>query len=189
VLFGSGALRARLDAAWVRKATQLAKRKESILGVSEFANVSEKLPAAPIPTAPAPVEPALIEHRDAETFEALRARIESTPRRDVMLLALGPPSEYRARTGYSAGLFSTVGVRPRESTVTEYADVVVICGSDERYATEAAGAVQALKLAGTKKIVLAGRPGALETELREAGVDAFVFVGCDVLATLEEILL
>jgi methylmalonyl-CoA mutase len=37
--------------------------------------------------------------------------------------------------------------------------------------------------------VLAGRPGALEAELRAAGVEAFVFVGCDVLATMEELLL
>jgi methylmalonyl-CoA mutase len=37
-------------------------------------------------------------------------------------------------------------------------------------------------------VVLAGRPGALEAELRGAGVDAFIHVGCDLLATLEEIL-
>jgi methylmalonyl-CoA mutase len=31
---------------------------------------------------------------------------------------------------------------------------------------------------------LAGRPGALESELTQAGVSAFVFAGCDALAAL-----
>lgn len=187
-LVGSGALRARLDAAWARRAAHLAKRKEPVLGVSEFAHVGEKMPpAAPTPAAPLPAAPALVEHRDAEIFEALRARIEAVPR-DVMLLALGPPAEHRARIGYSAGLFGTVGIRTREATSPERADVAVICGSDERYTAEAAGAARALKSAGVDKVVLAGRPGALEAELRAAGVDAFVFVGCDALATLEELL-
>lgn len=187
-LVGSGALRARLDAAWTRRAAHLAKRKEPVLGVSEFAHVGEKLPAAPIPTAPLLVSSALVEHRDAEMFEAMRARIEALPF-DVMLLALGPPAEHRARISYSAGLFGIVGIRTREATSPQRADVAVICGSDERYTAEAAGVARALKSAGVRKVVLAGRPGALETELRAAGVEAFVFVGCDVLATMEELLL
>jgi methylmalonyl-CoA mutase len=186
-LVGSGTLRARLDAAWAQRAAQIAKRKEPVLGVSEFAHIGEKLPADPSPTRPGPVAPALVEHRDAETFEALRARIEVSPR-DVMLLALGPPAEHRGRTGYSAGLFATVGIRTREATAPERADVAVICGSDQRYAAEAAEAARTLKSAGANKVVLAGNPGPLEAELRAAGVDVFVFVGCDVLATLEELL-
>lgn len=183
----SGALRMRLDSAWARREVHLAKRKEPVLGVSEFAHLDEKLPAAPTPTAPLPTGPTLIEHRDAEIFEALRSRIEGVPR-EVILLALGPPSEHRARIGYSASLFGIVGIRTREVTSPERADVAVICGSDERYASEAAGITHALKSAGVNKVVLAGRPGALEAELRKAGVDAFVFVGCDAVVTLKEIL-
>ncbi len=143
-LVGSGALRTRLDAAWAKRAAHLAKRKEPVLGVSEFAHVGEKLPssASATPAAPLPAAPALLEHRDAEIFEALRARIEAVPR-DVMLLALGPPAEHRGRIGYSAGLFGTVGIRTREATSPEHADVAVICGSDERYMAEAAEAPHA----------------------------------------------
>jgi methylmalonyl-CoA mutase len=118
----------------------------------------------------------------------MRARSEALPF-DVLLLALGPPAEHRARISYSAGLFGIVGIRTREATSPQRADVAVICGSDERYTAEAAGVARALKSAGVRKVVLAGRPGALETELRAAGVEAFVFVGCDVLATMEELLL
>jgi methylmalonyl-CoA mutase len=161
-------------------------RKEPVLGVSEFAHVGEKLPAAPIPIAPLPAAPALVEHRDAEIFEALRSRIEAMPR-DVMLLALGPPAEHRGRISYSAGLFGTVGIRTREATSPEHADIAVICGSDERYTIEAVNAARTLKSLGVNKVVLAGRPGALEGDLRAAGVNAFVFVGCDALAILEEL--
>jgi methylmalonyl-CoA mutase len=188
-LIGSGALRTRLDTAWTKRATDLAKRKEPVVGVSEFAQVDEKLPStAPTLAAPLPAAPALVEHRDAEIFEALRDRIEPVSR-NVILFALGPPAEHRARISYSAGLFGTVGIRTREVTFPERADVAVICGSDERYMEEAAGAARALKVAGVDKVVLAGRPGALESELRTAGVDTFIFVGCDAIATLEELLL
>ena len=42
----------------------------------------------------------------------------------------------------------------------------------------------ALKSAGAAHIYLAGRPGELEDALRQAGVQEFIYVGCDVLATL-----
>lgn len=187
-LIESGNLRSRLDAAWARRTVQLVKRKEPVLGVSEFAHLDEKLPASPAEATSLQASPLLVKHRDAEVFEGLRTSIESAPR-EVILLALGPAAEHRARTSYSSGLFSTVGIRTREVALPEKADVAVICGSDERYATEAASLAQALKSAGVRKVVLAGRPGALETELRTAGVDAFIFIGCDALATLKELLI
>ncbi|RYD86983.1 MAG: methylmalonyl-CoA mutase, partial [Sphingobacteriales bacterium] len=60
-----------------------------------------------------------------------------------------------------------------------------ICGSDKRYAAEAVDAAKALKAAGVTRLYLAGKPGELEAALREAGVDEFIHVGVDVLASLE----
>jgi methylmalonyl-CoA mutase len=37
-------------------------------------------------------------------------------------------------------------------------------------------------------VLVAGRPGALEASLREAGVDGFIYVGCDAVATLAALL-
>jgi methylmalonyl-CoA mutase len=184
-LVASDALRARLDAAWARRLAAIARRKEPVLGVSEFANLGEQLPGAPADL------PGV--HRDAEAFEALRARVEAAPP-GVALIQLGPPAEHRARTGFAETLFAVAGVRalPREIDLSTGAgaslDVACLCGSDERYAAEAASAARALRAAGARRVVLAGRPGAIEAELRAAGVDAFVFVGCDVLSVLEEIL-
>ena len=44
---------------------------------------------------------------------------------------------------------------------------------------------QALKAAGAKHIYLAGRPGEREAALRAAGVQSFIYEGCDALATLK----
>jgi methylmalonyl-CoA mutase len=178
-LLRAGTLHTRLEASWAQRAAAIAKRKEPVLGVSEFANLHEKLPGAP--HAPAGV------HRDSEAFEALRARVEKAPP-NVTLLRLGPPGEHRARVGFAENLFAVAGLAIAPDSATVRHDIVCICGSDERYATEAADAARKLKALGAKHVVLAGRPGAIETELRAAGVDAFVFVGCDVLATLQELL-
>jgi methylmalonyl-CoA mutase len=150
-----------------------------VLGVSEFANLREQLPGAPAAL------PGV--RRDAEAFEALRARVEAAPR-DVALIRLGPPAEHRARTGFAEGFFAVAGLRAVPREIGPGLDVACLCGSDDRYAAEAAATARALRAAGARRIVLAGRPGALEAALRDAGVDAFIFVGCDLLATLEEIL-
>lgn len=187
----SGKLQARLEAAWAARAAAIAKRKEPVLGVSEFANLREQLPAAP--------RAATGGHRDSEAFEALRAKVEQAPRQ-VALVVLGPPAEHRARVGFSENLFAVAGVTATSIDAAEAItptaptapagpiDVACLCGSDERYAAEAADTARRLKAAGARRVVLAGRPGALEAELRAAGVDGFVFVGCDVLATLEDLL-
>ena len=62
--------------------------------------------------------------------------------------------------------------------------VACLCGADKTYETEAAGAAAALKAAGARHIYLAGRPGELEAMLKTAGVQSFIYAGCDALATL-----
>jgi methylmalonyl-CoA mutase len=178
-LLRTGALQTRLDAAWAQRAAAIARRKEPVLGVSEFANLREQLPGPPVAL------PGV--HRDAEAFEALRSRVE-TAARDVALIQLGPPAEHRARTGFAEGLFAVAGLRATPREIGSGLDVAVLCGSDERYAAEAAAAARALRAAGARRVALAGRPGAREAELREAGIDAFIYVGCDVLAALEDLL-
>ena len=53
------------------------------------------------------------------------------------------------------------------------------------YGTNAADAAKALAEAGASHIYLAGRPGANEAAWRAAGVNDFVFMGCDALAILQ----
>jgi methylmalonyl-CoA mutase len=64
------------------------------------------------------------------------------------------------------------------------AKLACLCGSDATYAEQAVDAAKALTEAGAI-VHLAGRPGELEAALKEAGVKTFVFMGCDVLSTLQ----
>jgi methylmalonyl-CoA mutase len=64
------------------------------------------------------------------------------------------------------------------------AALACICSSDQIYAAEALAAARALTAAGARHIYLAGRPGDLETALKAAGVQSFIYAGCNAVATL-----
>jgi len=66
------------------------------------------------------------------------------------------------------------------------AKLACLCSSDQVYAVEAAEAARALTSAGAAHIYLAGRPGELEAALKSAGVQDFIYAGCDVLAMLAQ---
>jgi len=194
----SGRLLERLERSWQARLVELCKRRAPILGVSDFANLDEVLPASAGErarageVAPASAAGALPRRRDAAPFEALRDRADAASSRpEAVLVTLGSFAESRARVGFAAGLLAAGGIRSRESTGVAgvgSARVACLCGTDERYAAEAASVARALTAAGVTRVLLAGRPGALEASLREAGVDAFVFVGCDAVAVLDAVL-
>lgn len=185
-LLTDGTLRARYEAAWAKRAVLLDRRREAVLGVSEFANLAEALPARPA-SPPSPPAPALVPHRDGERFERIRDGAE-VPSKVCALLTLGPPAEHRARASFAAQFFAVFGIYTREVDTLPDAPVVCLCGSDERYAAEAAATARALRERGCKRVILAGRPGPLEGALRESGVSDFIFLGCDAVATMNTIL-
>ncbi len=188
----SDVLHGHFQREWTLWGAAFAKRTQAVVGVTEFAVVDEAVP----PAWPSPVVPhgrfALEFHRDAEAFEELRAHCEAaTP--TVALVTLGPAKEHRGRVGFATGFFAVAGLAPTETaeaaTATATAvDIACLCGSDERYAAEAVAAARSLKAAGCKHVALAGRPGALEADLRAAGVDEFIFVGCNVLSVFAGLL-
>lgn len=187
----SGALAAQLKAGRAKQLDRIARRRVPILGVSEFANLGETLPqqGEPLRAASEPPGGALLVTRDAAAFETLRARTEAAePPLEALLITLGSYSESRPRTDFARGFFAAGGIRTRESGTDEKARLACLCGSDERYAEEAVARAQALKAAGCSRVLVAGRPGATEAALRAAGVDGFIFLGCDAVATLTELL-
>lgn len=199
----SGLVKERLAASWQRRRRDLDRRAEPITGVSEFPLLSEE-PLRREP-APAPAGGGLPRVRRDEAYEALRARSDAHQaatgaRPRVFLAALGPPAAHTARATFAANLFQAGGVEPVQEPVTvdaatvaaafgaSGAGVACLCSDDQRYAEEAAEVAAALKAAGARWVALAGRPGAREAELREAGVDAFVALGVDAVAVLTEVL-
>lgn len=185
----SGSLASRLEASWRRRLDRIAKRRHAVLGVTDFANLDEALPRAAPVEEPPRAEGALPLRRDAAPFERLRLRADAiAPRPEALLVPLGPPAESRPRVGFAAGLLAAGGIRAREGRADERAVVACLCGADERYAAEAADGARSLKAAGARRVLVAGRPGPLEAALRDAGVDGFVYAGCDALSVLEELL-
>ncbi|TDC28046.1 methylmalonyl-CoA mutase [Streptomyces sp. 8K308] len=195
----SGLVAERLSEEWARRGRRLASRREPITGVSEFANLAERLPERD--PAPAVVGGGLPRVRGDEAFEALRARADAAEERPrVFLAALGPVAAHTARAGFAANLFQAAGIEPVHEPVSVAADTVAaafeasgaavacLCSSDALYAEQAAGVAAALKAAGARRVVLAGRPGEREAEYRAAGVDTFVFVGVDAVDVLSSLL-
>ncbi len=138
--------------------------------------------------------------RVSEPFERLRDLADQrtasgrTPR--IFLAALGPLAEHAARVQYAQNFFASGGIdvadATRDTTSLERAakasacSLACLCGSDKRYAVEAVETARALKRSGVARVYLAGKPGDLEAALREAGVDEFIHIGVDVLASLEK---
>jgi methylmalonyl-CoA mutase len=151
-------------------------------------------PAAPVTPVPA--------RRDAEPFEQLRARVAGLRAADsrlgtVACACVGSLARTLPRLDFGRGFVQAGGfavatgefhadaaAAARAARATGAA-VVLVVGLDEVYTEHGATLVRALK-AGARppRILLAGRPGDLEHELRDAGVDAFVHAGGDVLEIL-----
>ncbi|MDE1972458.1 MAG: methylmalonyl-CoA mutase [Hyphomicrobiales bacterium] len=178
------------------------------------AKIDAPLPAAkPAPLA-SPIAP-LVPVRLAEPFEALRdtsdgelAKTGARPK--IFLATLGTQAEFTPRATFARNFFEAGGIEAVSRDVAapsplgegkgenESATAVAsacknsgaalacLCSSDKVYDTEAAATARALKAAGVKHLYLAGRPGEREAAWRAAGVQSFIYEGCDALATLKD---
>ncbi|MEU5059172.1 methylmalonyl-CoA mutase subunit beta [Streptomyces sp. NPDC001939] len=179
----SGLVRERLAETWAARSVRLAERREPVTGVSEFPHLGEK-PVERVPTE-APPSGGLPRVRRDEAFEALRARSDrhlaaTGGRPRVYLAALGPATAHTARLTFAANLFQAGGIEAvTEGTFEESgAQEVCLCSSDTVYEEQAEATAGTLRAAGARHVFLAGRPGPY------AGVDTYVFAGCDAVAVL-----
>ncbi|MFS4091645.1 methylmalonyl-CoA mutase family protein [Streptomyces sp. AF1A] len=179
----SGRLRTDLATTWAERSKRLARRREPITGVSEFPLLAEK----PVVREPAPEPPSggLPRVRRDEAYEELRARSDAHlaatgARPRIFLATLGSAAEYTARATFASNLFQAGGIEPvtegcfEDSGATE----AVLCSSDARYAEQAEQAAESLRAAGARHVFLAGRPA------DHAGIDSYVFAGCDAVDVL-----
>ncbi len=154
----------------------------------------------------APIEVKAIEVRSfAQPYEELRDAVDNFEirhgRRPAVFLAnMGPIAHHTARAGYAknffeAGgfkVFSNDGFKDAEAAAKSFAEsgaaTAVICSSDKLYAEIVPLLAAKLKQAGARSVVLAGNPGTNEAEWRSAGVDRFIYMKCNVLETLRDVL-
>jgi methylmalonyl-CoA mutase len=187
----------------------IARRKDALTGSSEYPNLYEK-PAAVLDLAPialpkdssvAVVTEPLPRIRLAEPFEALRdasdrwiGKTGSRPK--VFLATLGKLADFTARAMFAKNFYEAGGIEgvsydgsdDQAAMVAAFkksgTKLACLCSSDTVYAERAADTAKTLTAAGAV-VHLAGRPGELEQGLKEAGVKTFVFLGCDVVSTLQ----
>ena len=202
-----GLIQDRIAKVRAKREDAVAHRRDTLTGTSDYPLLSEApvkvLDASPVAIPPPHAAiryPALAPMRLAEPFERLRdasdrvlARTGARPK--IFLANLGPLAEFTARATFAANLFAAGGIETigndgfpsRDAVIAAYrassAALACLCSSDKIYETEAVEAAKALAAAGARHIVLAGRPKD-EAALRAAGVNGFIFAGCDALAAL-----
>jgi methylmalonyl-CoA mutase len=212
-----GLVAERVAANWAKRSANLARRREAVTGVSEYPNLAEApVVREPAPArAGGSTERGLPRVRRSEVFEALRDRSDALlasagARPKAVLAALGPVAVYTARSSFAANLFQAGGIETplseapvhdtggdsggepdlkalAESFAASGARVACICSSDALYAAHAEAAAAALKAAGARRVVLAGRPGDRRDAYESAGVDDFIYAGCDAVAVLNAV--
>jgi methylmalonyl-CoA mutase len=202
----SGLIQRKVATTRAERERAVARGRDPLTGTSEFPDVHE-LPVTVLEpaaktrptTAPQAIEP-LPSIRLAEPFEALRDASDGAlaargARPQVFLANLGTPSDFTARTTFAKNFFEAGGIEAITNDgfanivdlVAAFrasgARLVCLCSSNDVYTKEAATAATELADTGTH-IYLAGRPGELEDALKAAGVQSFIYAGCDMLAVL-----
>jgi methylmalonyl-CoA mutase len=188
--------------------TQLSSAKAKTAGAVEAATqaasigqLAQALGFHAEPTAITPLAP----HMFAEPFEELRDASDAWQkahgkRPRVFLANLGPVAHHTARATYAKNFFEAGGFEITGNVPFNDADAAakafaqsgatfaVLCSSDKLYPELVPQAAPKLKAAGARSVVLAGNPGTNEAAWRAAGVDRFIFIKCDVLGTLRDML-
>jgi methylmalonyl-CoA mutase len=198
---GAGLIQRAVARVRAARATDVAKRKDSIVGTSDFPDLAEEsvsVIAAPRAASGGKDTGALPRVRLAEPFERLRDLSDSHlarhgERPKVFLACLGRPSDFIARASFAKSLFEAAGIAAVDASGANMmkgfedsgAHLACICSSDKVYEREAAEAARALIEAGAKRVYLAGKPGNRGT-LEQAGVSTFLYQGCDTLAILND---
>lgn len=141
----------------------------------------------------------------AAPFESLRDAsdkwmVERGSRPGVFLANIGPVVEHIHRASFARNFFAAGGFEvvtndgfadahtASEAFSRDGARIAVICSSDQRAADVIPQVAARLKAAGARTVVLAANPGDHGDAWRQAGVDRFIFDGCDVLTTLGDLL-
>ena len=183
--------------------SDIAKRKEILLGTNQFPNFNEsaasKIEKGGCCCCSSNEKGSLVAldfSRGAVQFEALRLATENSGKRPkVFMLTIGNLAMRLARSQFSSNFFACAGYEIIDNlgfTTAEEgveaarkakADIIVICSSDEEYAEFAPAAFNAI--AGGKELfVVAGAPECAD-ELKAKGITNFINMRSNVLETLQ----
>lgn len=193
----SGLLGSAIGETRTRRDADIAHRRTAVTGVNEFPNLAE----APLSEAARAAGPG---QRYGAAFDGLRDRSDAYlaahgARPQALLVPLGTVAEHNVRVTFIANLLASGGIESvnpgplagdeiaaaaKESGAT----IAVLCGTDARYGTDAAGAVEQLRGAGVETVLLAG-PEKVLTGIDEARrPDGVLAARIDAVAALTALL-
>lgn len=200
-----GSIQKAVNATAEKRHVDVARRKEILLGTNQYPNINE--------TAAQKIEcegndcgchhgddnaqgTGLSTKRAASDFEALRLATEAAANRPkVFMLTIGNLAMRLARAQFSTNFFGCAGYeiidnlgfdtveQGVDAALEKGADVIVLCSSDDEYATLAPAAYKYLD--GRAMFVVAGAPACMD-ELKAEGINDFIHVRCNVLDTLKD---
>ncbi len=173
---GPEAFEARVAEVVAARDTAVATRSQPLTGLTEFPNLAESLPERPG-----------VRHdgvrRWGAPFEELRDEPASSP---VFLATMGPVAAHTARAGFATNLLAAGGVAVAPAGATDGVDAVLaaydgqpvacLAGTDAAYAEWGAALVVALRGAGARHVVVAGRADLGADDQCHAGMDALDFL-------------
>lgn len=203
-----GSVQAVIRETAAKRHTDVARRKEILLGTNQYPNINEMAADKIVNLAGA--NSCGCGHKDEETcetskglptkraasdFEALRLATEAASNRPkVFMLTIGNLAMRLARAQFSSNFFGCAGYEiidnlgfntveeGVDAALAKGADIVVLCSSDDEYAELAPAAFKYLD--GRAEFVVAGAPACTD-DLKAVGINDFVHVRCNVLETLQ----
>ena len=205
-----GSIQAAIRETSAKRHTDVARRKEILLGTNQYPNInetaSEKIENVGCANSCGCGHHSADEHpaetkglptsRAASDFEALRLATEAAENRPkVFMLTIGNLAMRLARAQFSTNFFGCAGYeiidnlgfdtveQGVDAALEKGADVVVLCSSDDEYATLAPEAFKYLD--GRAQFVVAGAPACMD-DLKAAGITDFIHVRVNVLDTLRD---
>jgi methylmalonyl-CoA mutase len=182
----SGSIEKALAETRAARAKAYSSRRRALVGVNNFPNTMEKAPDVELPAAPASPLPHV---RIAEPFEAIRRRTSEHARLTgrypkALLLKRGDVKMKGARSNFCLNFFGCAGFEMVETE--EYqgveADLIILCSSDAEYLPFAQEVCSAVKV----PVLVAGNPKEQIDALKAAGVQGFIHIFSDAIATLTE---
>ncbi|MFR9503276.1 MAG: methylmalonyl-CoA mutase family protein [Rikenellaceae bacterium] len=199
--FNAGSVVETVKASAAAKDKNIATRREILLGANQYPNFTEVASEDMCACAVAREcsdENRLTPYRGSMAFESMRLGVDRSEKEpQAFMLTCGNLSMARARSQFACNFFACAGIRVVDNTyfssVEEGVDaakaagaqIVVICSSDDDYATLAPKAKELL--ADKAILVVAGAP-ACTPELEAQGISNFISVKSNVLETLKSYL-
>lgn len=204
-LVNEGQVQKEINASCDKRHTDVARRKEILLGTNQFPNINE-FAADKIKTAGHTCKcgcgaengnnDGLSMRRAATDFEQLRLATEGAANRPkVFMLTIGNLAMRLARAQFSTNFFGCAGYEiidnlgfdtvqeGIDAALAKQADVIVLCSSDDEYETLAPQAFEYLN--GRAQFVVAGAPACMD-QLKSLGINDFIHVRVNVLDTLKD---